>query len=148
MGTLGLGSALMIASGYYGELTIVGDLTPRWACWFLSMTFFCYIVFELLVGLAGATNDEADETVSGQDQERPAYDSRKLVHVPSCVPVPHASDWWRQCCCRGSGWLLRVRHHLQVWCRFADLSDHIRQVGQGRLDELSRLQRIVVSRHS
>jgi bacteriorhodopsin len=64
--TLGLGSALMIASGYYGELTIVGDLTPRWACWFLSMIFFCYIVFELLVGLAGATNQEADDTVRGK----------------------------------------------------------------------------------
>merc|ERR1712048_673866 len=63
---LGAGSALMIVSGYYGELTVVGDLTPRWVCWFLSMTFFCYIVFELLVGLAGATNDEADETVRGK----------------------------------------------------------------------------------
>merc|ERR1712078_313655 len=64
--TLGTGSALMIVSGYYGELTVVGDLTPRWVCWFLSMTFFCYIVFELLVGLAGATNQEADETVRGK----------------------------------------------------------------------------------
>merc|ERR1712210_168404 len=58
--------ALMIVSGYYGELTVVGDLTPHWVCWFLSMTFFCYIVFELLVGLAGATNEEADETVRGK----------------------------------------------------------------------------------
>merc|ERR1719389_1279940 len=64
--TLGLGSALMIVSGYYGELVVTGDLTPRWVCWFLSMTFFCYIVFELLVGLAGATNQEADETVRGK----------------------------------------------------------------------------------
>ena len=30
---LGFGSALMIASGYYGELVITGDLTPRWMCW-------------------------------------------------------------------------------------------------------------------
>merc|ERR1711941_169247 len=51
---LGVGSALMIASGYYGELVITGDLTPRWACWFFSMCFFLYIVFELLVGLAAA----------------------------------------------------------------------------------------------
>merc|ERR1712182_107412 len=27
--TLGLGSALMIVSGYYGELTVSGNLTPR-----------------------------------------------------------------------------------------------------------------------
>merc|ERR1712039_14105 len=52
--TLGVGSALMIVSGYYGELVVTGDLTPRWVCWFLSMSFFLYIVYELLVGLAAA----------------------------------------------------------------------------------------------
>merc|ERR1712048_1319487 len=50
--TLGFGSALMIVSGYYGELVVTGDLTPRWMCWFISMIFFLYIVYELLVGLA------------------------------------------------------------------------------------------------
>merc|ERR1712079_861035 len=49
--SLGVGSALMIVSGYYGELTVTGDLTPRWICWFISMAFFLYIVQELLVGL-------------------------------------------------------------------------------------------------
>merc|ERR1719183_1901584 len=29
---LGLGSALMIVSGYWGELVVSGDLTPRWYC--------------------------------------------------------------------------------------------------------------------
>ena len=48
---LGVGSALMIASGYYGELVVTGDLTPRWMCWALSMVFFLYIVNELLNGL-------------------------------------------------------------------------------------------------
>jgi bacteriorhodopsin len=61
--TLGFGSALMIASGYYGELVVTGDLTPRWICWFLSMGFFLYIVFELLVGLSAATNSEADPII-------------------------------------------------------------------------------------
>merc|ERR1711862_713715 len=61
--TLGLGSALMIVSGYYGELVITGDLTPRWICWFLSMCFFLYIVKELLVGLAEATDSEADPAI-------------------------------------------------------------------------------------
>merc|ERR1712013_254406 len=60
---LGVGSALMIVSGYYGELVITGDLTPRWICWALSMSFFLYIVKELLVGLAEATNSEADPAV-------------------------------------------------------------------------------------
>merc|ERR1719236_379777 len=63
---LGAGSALMIVSGYYGELIVSGDLTPRWRCWGLSMLFFLYIVYELLIGLAGATNSEADPVIAGK----------------------------------------------------------------------------------
>merc|ERR1719293_28506 len=63
---LGVGSALMIVSGYYGELVVTGDLTPRWLCWFLSMCFFLYIVYELLVGLAAATASEADPAIAGK----------------------------------------------------------------------------------
>jgi len=66
--TLGLGSALMIVSGYYGELIVSGDLTPRWYCWGLSMLFFLYIVYELLVGLSAATNAENDPVVKGKIQ--------------------------------------------------------------------------------
>merc|ERR1711937_1126134 len=64
--TPGLGSALMIVSGYYGELVVTGDLTPRWMCWFLSMCFFLYIVYELLVGLSDATASEADPRIAGK----------------------------------------------------------------------------------
>merc|ERR1719367_470620 len=64
--TLGVGSALMIVSGYYGELVVTGDLTPRWMCWFLSMLFFLYIVYELLVGLSAATASEPDPVVAGK----------------------------------------------------------------------------------
>jgi len=63
---LGVGSALMIVSGYYGELVIAGDLTPRMVCWCLSMSFFLYIVYELLVGLANATNKESDDKIKGK----------------------------------------------------------------------------------
>merc|ERR1712162_8046 len=66
--TLGVGAALMIVSGYYGELTVTGNLTPRWICWFVSMIFFLYIVYELLVGLAAATNQETDPVVKGKIQ--------------------------------------------------------------------------------
>merc|ERR1712217_364931 len=66
--TLGFGSALMIVSGYYGELVVTGDLTPRWLCWLISMMFFLYIVYELLVGLSAATNSEADPTIKGKIQ--------------------------------------------------------------------------------
>jgi len=64
--SLGLAAALMIVSGYYGELVVTGDLTPRWACWFLSMVFFCFIVFELMVGLSAATNAEENENVKSK----------------------------------------------------------------------------------
>jgi len=64
--TLGVGSALMIISGYYGELTVTGDLTPRWICWFVSMVFFLYICNELLVGLSAATNSESDPEIQGK----------------------------------------------------------------------------------
>ena len=40
--TFEVGSALMIVSGYYGELVVTGDLTPRWVCWFLSMGLWVY----------------------------------------------------------------------------------------------------------
>merc|ERR1712014_233729 len=66
--TLGIGSALMIVSGYYGELTVTGDLSMRWNCWYLSMAFFLYIVYELLVGLSAATASEADPVIKGKIQ--------------------------------------------------------------------------------
>merc|ERR1711908_262143 len=58
--TLGVGSALMIVSGYKGELILSGDLSPRWASWCLSMCFFLYIVYQLMIGMADATNSESD----------------------------------------------------------------------------------------
>merc|ERR1711870_170652 len=61
---LGVGSAMMIVSGYYGELVITGDLTPRWVCWFASMAFFLYIAYELLVGLAAATAAEPNPEIA------------------------------------------------------------------------------------
>merc|ERR1712139_683728 len=63
---MGGSSALMIVSGYYGELVITGDLGPRWICWFISMCFFLNIVRELLVGLSEATNSEADPVIAGK----------------------------------------------------------------------------------
>jgi len=60
-------SALMILSGYFGELSASGDLvTPRWICWFVSVYFFVCIVYELLVGLAEATKSESDPVVRGR----------------------------------------------------------------------------------
>jgi len=79
---LGAGSALMIISGYYGELIVSGNLDPRWQCWGISMCFFLYIVFELLVGLAAATNSETDPVVKGKIQ------SAQLMTVVSWCTYP------------------------------------------------------------
>merc|ERR1739844_198470 len=38
-------------------------LTERWMYWMLAMLPFCYIVYELLVGLAAATASETDSRV-------------------------------------------------------------------------------------
>jgi len=61
--SLGVFSALMILSGYKGELILSGDLSMRWVSWLISMSFFMYIVQTLLVGLSDATNSEADPKV-------------------------------------------------------------------------------------
>jgi len=63
---LGSFAALMIISGYYGELVVTGNLMPRWICWFVSMFFFYAIVQELLFGLAAATDSEADPVVKAK----------------------------------------------------------------------------------
>merc|ERR1719399_413436 len=79
---LGWSAALMIVSGYYGELIVTGDLTPRWICWFISMIFFLYVVYELLVGLAEATNKEDDPAVKQRIQ------SAQLITVISWCTYP------------------------------------------------------------
>merc|ERR1712179_511859 len=63
MGTLGASAGLMIILGYPGELIVEGNLAARWQYWALAMLPFCYIVYELLVGLAAATNSETDDKV-------------------------------------------------------------------------------------
>ena len=56
----------MTVTGYYGELIVTGDLGPRWKCWYISIVFFLYIVYELLIGLAAATNSETDPVIRGK----------------------------------------------------------------------------------
>jgi len=61
--TLGVASGLMICNGYPGELIVEGDLSVRWFFWAFSLCPFLYVVYELLVGMAGATNAESDPMV-------------------------------------------------------------------------------------
>jgi hypothetical protein len=55
-------------SGYYSEVVVTGDLTPRWICWIIPMVFFLYIVQALFVGLASATTSENDAVIKGKFQ--------------------------------------------------------------------------------
>jgi bacteriorhodopsin len=80
--SLGVTSALMIISGYKGELIIEGNLDTRWQFWTLSMIPFLYIVYTLLVGLADATNRETDESIKALIQRA------QLVTVISWCTYP------------------------------------------------------------
>jgi len=66
--SLGISSALMIATGYPGELEVSGDLTTRKLCFCISFAVFLFIVYKLLVGLSGAiateTNSEVKEMLN------------------------------------------------------------------------------------
>jgi len=55
--SLGAASALMVALGYPGE--IQDELSVRWQWWFMAMIPFCYVVFQLVVGLSDATSKQA-----------------------------------------------------------------------------------------
>merc|ERR1711988_96338 len=106
---LGFGSALMIASGYYGELVIKGDLSPRWMCWFASMCFFLYIVQELLFGLAEATNSEADPVIAGKIRV-----AQVMTVISWCTyPIVYLFPMFQNCSGFGSclhpDWLLLLR---------------------------------------
>jgi len=56
--SLGLASAVMVCLGYPGE--IQDDNNGRWMWWGLSMLPFCYVLFQLLVGLGGATQSQPE----------------------------------------------------------------------------------------
>jgi len=60
--TLGLSSALMVALGYPGE--VQDDPEGRWLWWAMSMVPFCYVVYELVVGLSAATQTNSPSVAS------------------------------------------------------------------------------------
>merc|ERR1712070_286102 len=56
--SLGFASALMVALGYPGE--IQDDPKARWFWWGLAMIPFCFVLFQLLIGLGGATQTQPE----------------------------------------------------------------------------------------
>merc|ERR1711957_983866 len=67
----------------------------------------------------------------GQDQDGAADDGDQLVHLPCGLPLPDVGHLGL--CRRGGhpGGLLRLGHHLEVWCGLVDLSDYLCQVEAG-----------------
>merc|ERR1711953_1205257 len=105
--TLGVGSALMIVSGYYGELVVAGDLTPRWLCWALSMCFFLYIVRASRWPF-GCHELRSQPRNQRQNPNCSSDDRNQLVHIPCRVFVPHARHQCRDGGCFHSNRLLRL----------------------------------------
>merc|ERR1712107_156738 len=58
----GMGSAIMVALGYPGE--IQNSLGIRWLWWALAMVPFCYVVFTLVAGLNDATDKQPESAMS------------------------------------------------------------------------------------
>merc|ERR1712147_531753 len=54
----GLASAVMVALGYPGE--IQDDPQGRWLWWGLSMLPFCFVLYQLLIGLGNATETQPE----------------------------------------------------------------------------------------
>ena len=117
-GALGVGAALMIVSGFSGEVVITRGLTPRRLGCFVSTLFFLCSVYELLIGLTAATASEPNGlTRKLQARSRLPMSGRSALGAPTCRAfVPHARH---QRCIRGCVHpvgLLRVGHQLHVWC--------------------------------
>merc|ERR1711957_839217 len=60
---LGVSSAMMVALGYPGE--IQSEPSGRWLWWALAMIPFCYVLYELLVGLEAATEMPHNAAAAG-----------------------------------------------------------------------------------
>merc|ERR1712227_713083 len=78
---LGVASAVMVALGYPGE--IQDDPQGRWLWWGMSMLPFCFVLFQLLIGLGAATQTQPEAArglIGG-----PPLDRSVLVDLPRCV---------------------------------------------------------------
>merc|ERR1711924_319805 len=69
-----------------------------WVCWFISMVFFLYIVYELLVGLAAATASEADPVIASKIGTAQVMTVISWCTYPIVYLFPLASQQPRQLC--------------------------------------------------
>merc|ERR1711865_694991 len=111
--TLGCASAIMILLGYPGELIVNGDLGNRWFYWGAAMIPFCYIVNELLFGLAEATASESNGKIKALISRAQTW-TLQLAHVPCRLRVPNDRFLGSKGCGCHPVWVLRVGHHFEV----------------------------------
>merc|ERR1711920_8835 len=84
--------------------------------WFLSMSFFLYIVYELLVGLAAATKSEENPVIASKIGTAQVMTCISWCTYPIVYLFPIG--------------LLRVRHHFQVRSWLGHLPDFVCQVSK------------------
>ena len=82
--TLGMSSALMVALGYPGE--VQDDPQGRWLWWAAAMVPFFYVVYELVVGLAAATDAQSPRVAS-------IISSARYLTAFSWLTYPFVSRW-------------------------------------------------------
>lgn len=73
---LGVASAIMVAVGYPGEIS--DNVATRWICWAISMLFFLFVLYNLLVGLAKASA-ETRTIEATEESESEAEDGAKSL---------------------------------------------------------------------
>lgn len=74
---LGVASAIMVAVGYPGEIS--DDTTVRWIFWSISMLFFIFVLYNLLVGLANASADSRTIQATEESESEGEETAKSLV---------------------------------------------------------------------
>ena len=103
----GLTSAAMVCLGYPDE--IQDDPAGRWVCLGLSMIPFCFVVFQLLIGLGGATQSQPEVARGLTGQARMLTG---VYIIPWCLSNLRQTDWLVHCshCRQGRLWCAHLGH--------------------------------------
>jgi len=88
---LGISSALMVANGYPGEIS--ENQSTRLIFWALSMLPFCYILYELLVGLANAGEEKAEGSDEESQIKNAIYADASVKSLLSAARTLTAVSW-------------------------------------------------------
>merc|ERR1712084_56097 len=92
---LGIASAIMVAVGCPGEIS--DDQTTRWIYWGISMLFFLFVLYNLLVGLGKAAGDAVpikdDESSEEDTVEVGAVNNKPVQKLIAAARYLTAVSW-------------------------------------------------------